>query len=138
MRGRCPADCQRVITKSTSHDDSHPDHVSDEFMSPDMYNSNDNKFDSNEIVERHRKVYLSDKQLNNNQPIIHPISITIPVRLDDGMDVDLPEPKPLFKMRKYTYKETKKETEMVPITTTIIKPVGVAKEQIIDDESLAD
>lgn len=37
-------------------------------------------------------------------------------------------------MRSYTTYENQPEIEMVPVTTTVIKPAGVSKEQYIGDE----
>lgn len=128
----------------SKHDITHPDHVIDEMSLSDLegasfkdpYLNNNNNLDRSTgtgTVMRHRKVYLSDKQIKNAEPIIHPITIRIPVRVSKDKSLDLPEPKPVFKMRKYTYQETKPEIQMVPVKTTIIKPIGVSKEQIIDD-----
>lgn len=87
--------------------------------------------DNERIVRTHRKVYVSDK-LPEHDPIIHPIELTIPVKIRNEQDPPIPPPKPVFKMRKYTTYETKPEIQMVPITTTVIKPVGATKDQFID------
>lgn len=134
------------------HDSEHPDHVemfdsvkgnwpmarnplSDDGL---MIQSNGTGANLDDIVTtdtervvRHRKVYVSEK-LNERDPVIHPIELTIPVKIKNEQDPPLPPPKPVFKLRKYTTYETKPEIEMVPITTTVYKPVGVSKDQIID------
>lgn len=46
----------------------------------------------------------------------------------------LPTEKPFFRVRSYTTYENQPEIEMVPVTTTVIKPAGVSKEQYIGDE----
>lgn len=92
--------------------------------------------DDDVTVVLHRKVYLSEKETKDEGPIIHPISLTIPVRMKDDLNSNLPKPRPLYKMRKYTYTDPNPEIEMVPITTTVLKPVGVSKDQIIGSDML--
>lgn len=86
------------------------------------------------VLTKHRKIYVASKK--SEDPVIHPISLTIPVRLVEPETVNLPPPKPLFKMRKYTTYESKPEIEMVPVTTTVIKPVGVSEDQVINGRKI--
>lgn len=86
-----------------------------------------------ETIVRHRKVYVANNDGMFDMPI-HPIELTIPVKVENPAIDALPAPKPIFRMHKYTTVETKPQVEMVPVTTTIIKPVGVSKDQIIEDK----
>lgn len=131
------------------HDSEHPDHVelfdNARWKQPigrdprarsnaETISDNPNPSDLDALdqpVVLHRKVYVTEKR-NDFEPVIHPIDITIPVKIKDEQDPPLPPPKPVFKMRKYTSYETRPEIEMVPVTTTVIKPVGVTEDQIID------
>ena len=88
--------------------------------------------DDREVVEWHRKVYLGDRKPQEDL-VIHPLSITIPVKVPEYRETELPTPKPVFKMRKYVKYVNKPEVQMIPITKTIIKPVGVTSDQIITD-----
>lgn len=85
-----------------------------------------------EKVVRHRKIYVTERPVDA-EPIIHPISLTIPVEIKQPVHEIVPPPKRIFKLRKYTIQESEPEIEMVPVTTTVIKPAGVSDDQIIGD-----
>mgnify|MGYP000892797535 CR=1 FL=1 len=131
------------------HGADHPDHVDENVSSLDevsiprslspseLDSSSDEDLNQGEgkaTIVRHRKIYVSAKEAEED-PVVIPIKITIPVEYKDEKTA-IPPPKPLFKMRKYTTYETKPEIEMVPVSTTIIKPVGATKDQFIDDKTL--
>lgn len=113
------------------HDDLHPDHVDghDE-MPADLANLSQDESvpdDANKkLIIRHRKVYV--KEENPIKSIIHPISLTIPLKLNGPL---VPPPKPFFRMRKYTTYEKTPEVKMVPMKTTVIKPAGITDDQIL-------
>lgn len=87
---------------------------------------------------KHRKVYVARRQgemMIDQRPPIHTIKVRIPINLKDLEMFDIPEPPPLYQLRKYTSYESVPETQMVPVTKTIIKPVGLTKDQLIGDRS---
>lgn len=116
------------ISDDSSHRD-HPDHIDIDDRAGLIEDRS-----GLDMIERHRKIYVSDRD-DQFEPVIHPIEVTIPVKVRQDPVDGLPPPKPVFRMHKYTTIETKPEVQMVPVTTTIIKPVGVSKDQIIEDES---
>lgn len=120
---------------SLEHDYGDPDHVDSPFF--DKSNVGDSfsldTFDDPERVVRHRKVYVSERK-DDDEPIIHPLSLTIPVKVPEYSSSEIPEPKPIYRLHKYTTYENRPEIQMMPVTKTIIKPLGVSPDQIIDDE----
>jgi hypothetical protein len=84
-----------------------------------------------DTIIRHRKVYVSPK--SKGDVPIHPIKIRIPVRMPEYVEPNLPDPKPVYKFKKYTTYESRPEIQMVPVIKTIIKPVGVTPDQIIEE-----
>lgn len=155
-RGRfwkaCPSDCPSTVSliRSTTEKPPllsslhkldpvpHPDHADEsDFVERPVFTPRWPFYDDRvkDVIVRHRKVYVADKKDKVDLPI-HAIDLTIPVKVKNDPIEDLPPPKPVFRMHKYTTIETKPQVEMVPVTTTIIKPVGVSKDQIIEDESL--
>lgn len=86
-------------------------------------------------VERSRKVYLTPRK-KDWPPQIHKFTVRIPITPPTYEPVSIPEPKPLYKFRKYTTYENRKEVQMVPVTKTIIKPIGISPDQIIGDDGL--
>lgn len=78
-------------------------------------------------IVRHRKVYVKE---GGDDPVIHPLQVTIPVEVE--YPADIPTPKPVYKLRKYTTYEEKPEIKMVPVVKTIIKPANVSPDQIIE------
>lgn len=132
------------------HDYDHPDHPAEDFED-DLAASVQDKIESNivakpstasvksppritydgERVVRHRKVYVTERDDAPANPLIHQISITIPVKVTKAPSVKLSAPPPVYRMHKYKTYETVPETELIPVTTTIIKPVGVSQDQII-------
>lgn len=123
---------------SEFHDYGHPDHVlddtlrsglfDDDFMSPPRDDLD--VVDDDDRVVRHRKVYVAERASSvDTDPVIHPLELKIPVRVDTSSS--LPSPKPIFKMHKYM----KPGIVQVPVTTTIIKPEGVSKDQIIGEDA---
>lgn len=140
--GRQPK-LQKLLTPEFSefHDYDHPDHVLDDnsrsgLIDEDFVRTPRDDLDvvdDDDRVVTHRKVYVSERNNLDIDPVIHPIQLKIPVRVDSRSA--LPPPKPIFKMRKYTTYERKPEIVEVPVTTTVIKPVGVSKDQIIGEDS---
>jgi len=127
-------------------DSFHPDHPNDDsiFKKPELsakkhatrVSSKDIRIDESEHglwdkdrIVRHRKVYVMAEP--NDTPLVAPIKISIPVKAPK--ELDLPPPKPVFKYRKQRIYESKPEIQMVPVTKTIIRPVGVSSDQIIDE-----
>lgn len=141
-----------IDSEDRFHDDYDPDHVSDPYDldpfygprlnpggpydSDPFYESSagnlayDNVVSSDRVVTR-RKVYVAPKP-KNDVPI-HTVKIRVPLKLPEAVEPQLPPPKPLFKLKKYTTYESKPEIHMVPVTKTIIRPVGVSPDQIIDE-----
>ena len=72
-------------------------------------------------------------QEDSKVPIIDPIKITIPLKVKDDSPAVV-EPKPVFKYKKYTTYETKPEIRMVPVVKTILRPVNVGPDQIVDEQ----
>lgn len=83
--------------------------------------------DDEKKIVRHRKVYV---KTGNDDPVIHPLRVTIPVEVE--YPADIPTPKPLYKLKKYTTYEEKSEIKMVPVVKTIIKPANVTPDQFIE------
>lgn len=79
-------------------------------------------------IIRHRKVYVAKKDAK--EPVVHPIQITIPVRLEEAPT--LSTPKPIYRMKKITSYNQKQEIKMVPVTKTIYKPANITSDQIIE------
>lgn len=133
------------------HDYEHPDHVLDdapENSHPGLYDDNLIRdfrddyprdldvVDDDERVVRHRKVYVSKRERAlQTDPVIHSLELKIPVHVDQP--TTLPPPKPLYVMRKYTSYENRPEIVEVPVTTTVIKPEGVSKDQIVSEDSVS-
>lgn len=134
-----------MSTTLPAHDDSHPDHVDilptfhahGGGLAGSLYPAESTSAIAPEIdrdrILRHRKVYVSKKK--QITPIINPITITIPLKIPED-EAPLPQPKPVFKYKKFTTYETKPEIQMVPVTKTIIRPADVTPDQIIDDDGL--
>lgn len=129
------------VSSLLQHDESHPDHVDvapifDDLSQSSLVTKHPRlpDFMQPDVPEEHRKVYLSprDKYESN----LKPISITVPLKIPDDDETGVPAPRHLFKYKKYTTYETKPEIQMVPVTKTILKPVGVSADQIVDDEGL--
>lgn len=119
-------------TKDYFHDDDHPDHVDDirdlDMMPYPPLLPGDPESIEEPIVGL-RRIYVREKI--EKKPPIHTLKITIPVEPEPDNSTVISPPKPHFRLRKYSTLETKPEVEMVPVTTTIIKPVGVTKDQFI-------
>lgn len=119
---------------SFEHDTSHPDHIEDPVDRLSILNGQSEPVADDEQVVWHRKIYLADKK-EKPKPIIHPVTMTIPIDIEEDPTTIIPPPKPIFKMRKYTTYESQTIKEMVPVTTTVIKPVGISEDHIIEDKA---
>lgn len=105
---------------SVGHDTIDPDHVEAENLfnvSPDVK------------IIRHRKIYVTKRPFEF--PAIQSIELTIPIDFDNNYQsvYDLPSPKPIYKMRKYTTYKVEPQIQTFPITSTILKPVGFGNGQ---------
>ena len=123
---------RRIEDSDNYHDDMHPDHV--DIMpsfGPSSFERNPSFVSDQERIVRHRKVYVAPLQQAKSR--IETISIRIPLEIPKNSPSNIPDPKPIYKLKKYTTYENTPEIQMVPVTKTIIKPVGVSADQIIDE-----
>lgn len=122
------------------HDDSHPDHVDmipnfNRYRTGPRYMSRPS-WNDGETILRRRKVYVTPRE-QEKQPPVHAFTIRIPIVAPTVPSISIPDPPPIFKFKKYITYESKPEVQMVPVTRTIIKPVGVTPDQIINaDDSI--
>lgn len=86
----------------------------------------DDPFGDRFYIDRHRKVYMEKVG-----KMVHPISLTIPVKVPTTQTFT--SPRPAFRLTKHKTVENRPEIQMVPVKKTIIKPVGIPSDQIIDD-----
>lgn len=116
------------------HDDLHPDHVDiTPSFGPRSFSRNPDLGSDKERIVRHRKVYVAARK--QEKPRIQTLSIKIPLEIPTVDSSNIPEPKSMYKLKKYTTYENRPEIQMVPVTKTIIKPVGVSQDQFIDDSA---
>lgn len=151
----CPESCldeQPIVGRSVIlHDLEHPDHIDGEIGQNKARLIGDRRRVAQNYprrigkdlkpeealkeapVVRHRKVYVKEYQ-NDKLPVLKPFTITIPVKLNPPPAPNIPKPRHMYRLHKYTTYETKPEVQMIPVTTTVIKPAGLGRDQLIDDK----
>lgn len=98
-------------------------------LKSDLVPTGSSELDANGKVVMLRHVRV-DNPDSLDDVLIHPVRVKIPIKVNEMLAV-MPPVKHKYKMHEYTTQETKLKTEMVPVTETVIKPIGISKDQIV-------